>query len=58
MDHLAASPVSACQIREHTSGDLILMKVKKLVQSGSPMELPDTKELQQFHNWRLELSIE
>lgn len=54
-EHLANSPVTADQIREHTRKDPQLAQVVQFVQQGWPRSCPDSDQLVPFFNKRLEL---
>ena len=58
MGHLAASPVSATHIRQQTHHDPTLSKVRSFIQHGWLDELPNTNDMQLYHRWRHDLSIE
>ena len=58
MGHLTASSVSATHIRQQTHHDPTLSKVRSFVQHGRPDEVPDTSDMQPYHCWRHDFSIE
>ena len=57
LNHLAASPVTAAQIRALTDRDTSLSRVRDLVMQGWPMQIVDHNELHPYHQHKQELSV-